>query len=309
MATQTDPAPVTASPSSRPDHSPSCYHPGKPPPLGLSPEQVEQQLQAAKARAASNSVRTSPKPSRAAFDAVLEQVGGNLEHARAIVAQANREQMRDRQRREAIFSFETPEEAAARHSMVDDGHRRRLLAASGIPVKYGAASLASFDHLPDDCRAEYEQTVSALVLAAERPGAVIGLCGIRGPGKTYMACALVRNFCQSLRAARYAVTLDYLRTIMREYRPGGDVDAAEKRFRDPQLLVLDEIQVRPDTPAQANQLTSLIDARHRDDKVTILVGNLDEAGLQECVGDSIKDRFHDGGGILECRWPSLRGRI
>jgi hypothetical protein len=40
---------------------------------------------------------------------------------------------------------------------------------------------------------------------------------------------------------------------------------------------------------------------------TILTCNLDRNMLAENLGPSIVSRMKEGGGILECNWPSFRG--
>jgi hypothetical protein len=84
------------------------------------------------------------------------------------------------------------------------------------------------------------------------------------------------------------------------------------RKRQPNLIE----QNRPDafetTPRENRQLSKLIDHRYANIQSAFLVGNpeLDQtaAQLMALLGDQVEYRIHDGG-IIECGWDSLRGRI
>jgi len=50
-----------------------------------------------------------------------------------------------------------------------------------------------------------------------------------------------------------------------------------------------------------------IDKRYGSMRATLLIGNIRENELVAALGPSIIDRSRDGGGIIFCDWPSLRG--
>jgi DNA replication protein DnaC len=72
------------------------------------------------------------------------------------------------------------------------------------------------------------------------------------------------------------------------------------------LLILDELQVRGDTPAEDRLITTLIDDRYASKKPTILIANLTEEGLQKSLSASVIDRFRENGLSIEFTWPSFR---
>lgn len=204
---------------------------------------------------------------------------------------------------------ETAEEAQereARRRAVDVAY---LLKGACIPERYAEASLDDVSRVPLENRAAWLAAATQLHDAV-RGGSVVGLCGVRGPGKTHMACALVRDCCCRLIRARYTTAMDIFLAIKSQYsRQGGDEAIAERQFIEPALLVIDEIQVRGETPWEDVRLTHLIDTRYAKKRTTVLITNLTRQKLRESVGDSIASRFFDGGGVIECAWPSLRGRL
>jgi DNA replication protein DnaC len=219
-----------------------------------------------------------------------------------------------------LGSIGTPEAREQRDREHAERTRQRVIAenrravqafldVAGIPARYREASLNTFDHLPEDVRDTYRRKAEALTELAATP-TIIGLCGNRGPGKTYMACALVRRFCGMRRSARYAVTMDYFTAIKSEYgKKDGDEAKIDRLFAKPDLLVLDEIQVRGETEWENRLLTRLIDNRYSELKTTILITNETHDEFLRNVGASVANRINDGGAIIECNWPSLRGRI
>lgn len=209
--------------------------------------------------------------------------------------------------------FESPEDAKQRQDAIRSNELLQRLHGAGLFDRFANASLDNFDHIPKDARAMYAEVVMVLRAGITRPGAIIGLVGNPGPGKTYIASGLVRELCIAGKSARYTTTDDYFQAIKAEFKRGGNEAAVDERYRGVALLVLDEIQVRGDTPWENRQLSKLIDHRYAKNRSTILVGN-PAAGqtpveLVASLGDRIEDRIHDGGGIVVCNWASLRGRL
>ena len=189
-------------------------------------------------------------------------------------------------------------------------HRaRELLSKAGVPIRYARADLDNVDAVPQAARGPYAKAVDKLKDAATKP-VVIVLCGPRGPGKTHMACGLVRQFCKAGRPAVYAVTNDVFDAIKATY---GNRELSEQRvesrFSSPALLVLDEFQERGATDWEDRKLTRLIDKRYADNKTTLLISNQTPKAFMAAAGDSIANRVLEGGIVIECTWPSLRPSI
>jgi hypothetical protein len=76
--------------------------------------------------------------------------------------------------------------------------------------------------------------------------------------------------------------------------------------RLPELLVIDEVQVRSNTEWETNQLTGLIDTRYGTRATTLLVANLPAQELLDHLGTSAAGRLVEDGGIVTCAGPSYR---
>lgn len=189
---------------------------------------------------------------------------------------------------------------------------RRLLERAGIPARWSAAD---FDDVPGMRTilgdTEFERYAS-VALRLERANLCTGpivLCGARGGGKTHLACALVRRFCAIGRSASYATTGQFLLALTSTFDGDGKERDVFRRFIAPDLLVLDEFQERTGGQWDTLKLTQLIDHRYGAMTPTLIVSNLTRAEFVRLAGVSVADRANDGGMVLECDWPSLRGRI
>lgn len=185
----------------------------------------------------------------------------------------------------------------------------QLLSASGIPARYASASVVSMSEpAPAGMSPKYLETFVDLIIAAEEP-AITALLGNRGTGKTWMACAVVRDFCQHGRAAIYCKANSFFTRVKASYGPDAVEDQAfiEAGFVKPELLALDEMHERGATEWEDRMLTRLIDLRYDALRPTILISNQTYEEFTARIGESIADRIHDGGAVLVCEWKSLRG--
>ena len=156
---------------------------------------------------------------------------------------------------------------------------------------------------------EWVATALRAANALQAPS-MLALIGPRGTGKTQMAVELLREYCRSGRTGVYVRTMDLLIEVRDTY---GDLATRRevevlRRYRNPQLLVLDEVQVRGSTEWEQNLLTNLLDTRYSANLSTILVSNLNADAFVKSVGDSIASRLMETGGIIECDWHSFRDR-
>jgi DNA replication protein DnaC len=181
---------------------------------------------------------------------------------------------------------------------------QRLWEASGVAPRFLDADFAV---VGADAPAEQAKLVGRLRKLLEAPG-MLAVVGPRGPGKTWMAAALVREFCRSGRRARYVRAMDLFRAIRRTFgRRGASEQDVIADLARPDLLVIDEIQVRTESEWEQDQLADLVDARYAALKSTVILGNLEPDALVRNLGDSITSRLQETGGILVCAGPSYRG--
>ena len=72
------------------------------------------------------------------------------------------------------------------------------------------------------------------------------------------------------------------------------------------MLILDEVQERGNTAWEDRILTHILDRRYGAMVPTIIIANLTESALVECLGDSIISRLTETGGVIEIDGPSHR---
>jgi DNA replication protein DnaC len=188
---------------------------------------------------------------------------------------------------------------------VDACHRE-----SNVPTRYKAACLNDASRVPKDALRRYDQAMQLLGGLFRTPG-LIALYGDPGTGKTYMGCAMINEFCDQARIARYVKASDYVRDLRNTWKGGEENEGGYcRRFGNYALLVLDEMTVRRDTPEEDRTLLQIIDKRYENERSTILISNhATEEEVMNRLDGRIVSRMRDSGGIFHCDWQDLRGRM
>lgn len=153
-------------------------------------------------------------------------------------------------------------------------------------------------------------------------GGIVVLFGDRGPGKTRMAYELAHQagypdpMMQSRdeafprkRPAVYRTAMGIFLEIRDTFRRTSSVSEMDviNELKNAVLLVIDEIQERAETPFEDQKLTAIIDARYREGRPTLLIGNFKNSReLAASISPSIVSRIQEGGGAIHCDWPSFR---
>ena len=137
---------------------------------------------------------------------------------------------------------------------------------------------------------------------------MVALLGERGSGKTQLAVELIKRHCLEGRSANYFHVRQVGMLLREAYRNDKVTETdAFNRFLRPDLLVIDEVQDQPDKDFEQRSISLILDARYRAIKPTILIGNMSEKVLMSQMGQSVADRFQEGGQIVVFDWPSFRG--
>lgn len=176
-----------------------------------------------------------------------------------------------------------------------------LLKESGAPSRHRMTAAALRG---DAWLAKFEGVAARL-----GSGFLIAFIGGRGPGKTQMGVELIKLACNALMSARYATAMEFFIEVKGAYRDETGAPSERlviDRYTRPRLLVLDEIQERGATPWEDRLLTHLVDTRYRENRDTVLIGNLTSDELASELGKSIVSRLVETGGIVEFDWPSFR---
>jgi len=135
-------------------------------------------------------------------------------------------------------------------------------------------------------------------------GFLMALVGRRGPGKTQLAVDACRSSVEIGREARYTKAIE----ILLEFRRGHNACEGELfiPYLTCQLLVIDELQVRGETPFEDRMLVHMIDKRYDGCVDTLLIANLEPAEFENTMGSSVAGRMRETGGVIICDWESFR---
>lgn len=139
-------------------------------------------------------------------------------------------------------------------------------------------------------------------------GVLLAFVGPRGTGKTQMAIELMRTVTARGRPALYRTATELLMLLRATYR----ADARERDLdllnahRRPALLVIDEFARHPDNEWSTDVLFELLNQRYADLSDTILVSSQTRAEFESTLGPSLVSRLQEGGGVVECHWPTFR---
>jgi DNA replication protein DnaC len=145
--------------------------------------------------------------------------------------------------------------------------------------------------------------------AVRKAGSNLTFCGNPGCGKTHLACAIANHLLDAEKTVIYTTVLELIRGIRDTWRRDSresETDAVAK-YRNVDLLILDEVGVSFGSEAEKNQLFDVVDGRYREMRPTVIVSNLNGKALQECLGPRIFDRLMEvGSTVVMFDWGSYR---
>jgi DNA replication protein DnaC len=148
---------------------------------------------------------------------------------------------------------------------------------------------------------------SAVVLVDRREN--ILLIGPTGTGKSHLAQALVHRACRAGHSVLYAAANDMLKQL-RAARADDGYDRRMLRFTSPELLIIDDLGLRPLSSEEPIDLYEII--RHRyEHGATILTSNRTVEELPALFGDPLlasaaMDRLLHGAHVLVLEGDSYR---
>lgn len=138
--------------------------------------------------------------------------------------------------------------------------------------------------------------------------AVLVLFGGVGTGKTLLASELAEALIDNLSmSVRYCTAKQMIAEIQASYSTEGKSEEGEVlRFVQYQLLILDEIDAKPDRENANLLLTEVINRRYNEQKPVIAISNQPLADLARFVGDRVHSRLHENAFICAFNWADAR---
>lgn len=137
-------------------------------------------------------------------------------------------------------------------------------------------------------------------------GVIIGIVGAEGRGKSQLAVECMRHVTAEFRKARYETATGIALVLKSTFGGNGSELEELAKLAKPSLLVIDEIDKMKQSGWATATFFHLLSQRHNSLRDTIVMGNCQAEDLRQTLTDYVLARMKQGGGIIECSWPSFR---
>jgi DNA replication protein DnaC len=187
-----------------------------------------------------------------------------------------------------------------------------LLLRAGIPPRFKNHSFETFIAKTADQELKKKVCLDYVNNFEEnfKLGKSMILCGTTGTGKTHIACSIANQVIQNRRSAIFINVFKVIDDIKETWSKQSDKTEREviNDFIKTDLLILDEIGVQFGSDSEKMILFKILNERYSNMKPTILISNLNSEALEEFVGERVKDRMRENGGmVVNFNWQSYRG--
>lgn len=186
--------------------------------------------------------------------------------------------------------------------------RATLHRIAGVPIKYQGAKFEATTPEQKFVRS----TVKAFrdAIASKQQWAVLVLFGGVGTGKTLLASELAEALIDNLNmSVRYCTAKQMIAEIQASYSDETKSEEGEVlRFLQYNVLIIDEIDAKPDRENANILLTEIINRRYNEEKPVVVITNQPFDNLAKFVGDRVDDRLHENAYVCSFDWPSFRRR-
>jgi len=180
--------------------------------------------------------------------------------------------------------------------------RIRSLQERGIGIRHIGKTFDTFVVQTEEQRKALEACKSVAAAVCERKPRIpsLILSGGPGTGKTHLTCAMIQHCYESGRSAGKRNVIDIIREIKATWRKGAEKDEDDviDFYASVGLLIIDEIGVQFGTDTERMYVFDIINRRYEACLPTVLITNLDVAGLRQEIGDRVLDRLREDGGRM-----------
>lgn len=177
----------------------------------------------------------------------------------------------------------------------------------GIPKLFWGKTLESYVTKTEDQRGHWLWCSEFATFVQKSPASGI-LIGAPGTGKTHLACGVAVHValeigtlfkeatCEEIERVRYARVGDVIRWVKDSWSQKTATESQViAKLTSPRLLILDEVGVQKGSEFERDLLFSILDTRYSDLRPTLLVSNLDLAGITDFLGARAMDRLREHG--------------
>lgn len=191
---------------------------------------------------------------------------------------------------------------------------RNAIKSAAIPKRFMERTLGNFvSETPEQTKAHaiasgYAENFRDCM----KSGRSLVFCGTPGTGKTHLAIGIAHQAITDGYSAGFISAMNAVRRVRESYRRGSDETERQAidAFARPDLLILDEVGQQRGTDDEAMLLFDIINARYEAVRPTIVISNLDLAGIRKYLGDRSFDRLREGGGTaVQFTWESYRKSV
>lgn len=185
---------------------------------------------------------------------------------------------------------------------------------AAIPPRFATRTLQNYSPQCDKSGAALRTATyyAESFTTALESGQSLIFVGNVGSGKTHLASGIAHEVLKDGYSALFSTVLGAVRTVKDTYRhdsPKTESEAIMDLVK-PDLLVLDEVGVQFGSDTEKLILFEIINGRYEHMRPTILLSNLDIAGLSEYLGERVMDRLREGGGkMVAFDWASYRRNV
>ena len=148
----------------------------------------------------------------------------------------------------------------------------------------------------------WEKMATLIEILHADNGGTIGICGGSGRGKTTLAVMVLWQATALRLSGRYT-TLFGMLTEFNDARREGRLGKMLQSFALVDVLVIDQCDKASTSQLDAGAFLEIVDRRHNQQLLTILVGNGAIQDFAHCLGESIHSRINATGGMIHCDWP------
>jgi DNA replication protein DnaC len=214
----------------------------------------------------------------------------------------------------ASISRHEAEALAAAREQASQGRLEQAIGRSGIPRRFAGLGFAAYHAEGTEQRRAVAicRAYAGRFAETRAAGRSLLLTGNPGTGKTHLACAILAEILRGGHTGLFVTVSEALRLIRDAYSPRSIRTESEAfaLLTGPDLLVLDEVGIAiGDATKRKAMLFDLLNSRYGDQRPTVLISNLDEAGIGEYLGERIMDRILEhGSALVPFTWGSYRRR-